>query len=493
LDRLEHQQTIKDTGPAAGAGAFVAEAVKDPLQTFRSDGPLTWNGITLYGVVDAGLGWQSHGFPPNGNMYAPPVLITKNNNHAYFGAISNGLSQSTIGVKGEQQILPDLAGVFNAATGFVPTSGQLANAPMSLINQNGLSRYNYSNNADGSRGGQAFNDQLNAGLSSKAFGTLTFGRHRNFSTDTVIAYDPAAASYAFSVIGISGAAAGGGYTEDVRWDNSLKYKVAYGPAHFGAMYKFVDGTGGSNVGNSNVAVLNFAPRNDAFQFNLGGEYAGFSLDAVAGHCNQAVSASPLSAAQLAGASTFIGNDNVVRTTIGNANANTLAGTVTDNTNVMVAAKYTYAQFKFFVGYEHVLMQNPKNALGVGGQLQGGYALSSTNNHTLGSDKSVNYFWGGVKYAYNAQFDVTIGYYHLLQNAYTGAVAGSTKTIAPCSNTSAPNCSGTLDSVGLYGDYHFNKRFDVYAGMMWSSVTNGLASGYLYHVEWAPSAGVRYTF
>jgi hypothetical protein len=38
--------------------------------------------------------------------------------------------------------------------------------------------------------------------------------------------------------------AGGGDTEDTRWNDALKYRLTYGPAHFGAMYKFADGSGG---------------------------------------------------------------------------------------------------------------------------------------------------------------------------------------------------------------------------------------------------------
>ena len=57
-------------------------------------------------------------------------------------------------------------------------------------------------------------------------------------------YDPAGGSYAFSYIGYNGTMAGGGDTEDSRWDYALKYRLTYGPVHFGAMYKFADGSAG---------------------------------------------------------------------------------------------------------------------------------------------------------------------------------------------------------------------------------------------------------
>ena len=60
----------------------------------------------------------------------------------------------------------------------------------------------------------------------------------------MLLYDPAGGAYAFSYIGYNGTMAGGGDTEDSRWDDAVKYRIAYGPVHFGAMYKFADGSGG---------------------------------------------------------------------------------------------------------------------------------------------------------------------------------------------------------------------------------------------------------
>ena len=41
----------------------------------------------------------------------------------------------------------------------------------------------------------------------------------------MLAYDPAGGAYDFSFIGYNGLMAGGGDTEDTRWDNALKYRV----------------------------------------------------------------------------------------------------------------------------------------------------------------------------------------------------------------------------------------------------------------------------
>ena len=53
--------------------------------------------------------------------------------------------------------------------------------------------------------------------------------------------------------------------------------------------------------------------------------------------------------------------------------------------------------------------------------------------------------------------------------------------------------GTLDAVSLNVDWKFAKKFDLYAGMMFSQVRNGSANGYLFRSNLAPTAGLRFQF
>ena len=57
--------------------------------------------------------------------------------------------------------------------------------------------------------------------------------------------------------------------------------------------------------------------------------------------------------------------------------------------------------------------------------------------------------------------------------------------------------GTEDAVSGLIDYRFGfaKKFDVYAGVMWSQVNNGLANGYQSggHVNIDPTVGLRFRF
>jgi predicted porin len=43
------------------------------------------------------------------------------------------------------------------------------------------------------------------------------------------------------------------------------------------------------------------------------------------------------------------------------------------------------------------------------------------------------------------------------------------------------------------DYRVTKRLDAYAGVMWSQVTGGLASGYLNSQNIGPTVGLRFQF
>ena len=55
------------------------------------------------------------------------------------------------------------------------------------------------------------------------------------------------------------------------------------------------------------------------------------------------------------------------------------------------------------------------------------------------------------------------------------------------------CSGQLDAVSFVADYRFAKRFDAYAGIMWSQVSNGLANGFLQRSSIDPTVGLRFQF
>jgi predicted porin len=486
--------------PAAPPGPAGCASLHDFV---ASDCSLTWNGITLYGVYDVGVGWVSHGLPENGYNYEGESLINRNGNHSQFLIAPNNLQQTGLGIKGKVEFLDGWYAVFNASTGINPQSGQLANMAATNTTNNGLPRSSYSETGDGARAGQPFNDEFYGGISSAYLGTLTFGRQRALGTDAMLAYDPAGGAYSFSYIGYNGTMAGGGDTEDTRWDNAMKYRLNLGPIHFGAMYKFVDGSGGCYSASATWTAATCTPEeahNSAYGFDLGGEYAKFSVDVVFQRVYQAISVlNPLLGPESL-TQPYQSTVNSINTNrINGANLigtyNTEYGIVTDNTAVMVAAKYAWDPFKFFGGYEHIRQTNPANPLGIGASAQGGYLLSGVEDKNLDSPKIVQVAWTGVKYAYDSKTDITVSYYRQWQNDFRVP-----STCSPAAGFRS-SCSGYLNEGSVYADHHFTKRFDAYAGVAYSNVSGGLAIAiphgpgvpYNYNSNLAPTIGGRFAF
>jgi predicted porin len=471
-----------------------------------TDCALTWHGITLYGAYDVGVGWVSHGLPVNGYNYEGESLVNRNGFQSRFLVAPNNLQQTGFGIRGKEEFAPGWSIVFNASTGINPQSGLLANAPATDVVNNGLPRASYSEAIDGARAGQPFNDEYYGGISSEKFGTLTFGRQRALGTDAMLQYDPAGGAYAFSYIGYNGTMAGGGDTDDSRWDDAMKYRITIGPVHFGAMYKFANGSGGcftSAVVWSATTCTPVRPHNNAWGFDLGGQHGKLSADVVFQHYNEAVSVlNPLLGPQSLSAPYQSTTDSINTNPIDLTSSpnlidpnGTVYGIVTDNNAIMVAAKYIWDPFKFFAGYEYIWQNNPAQPLGVGATDQGGYIMSGVEDNNLDSEKLLNIWWTGAKYTFREKTDVTVAWYQQRQNDFR---------VPQTCNAAAgfrSSCAGTLDEVSLYADYHFTKRMDGYVGVAYSVVTGGLAIAiphgpgvpYLFPTNVAPTIGVRFAF
>jgi predicted porin len=428
---------------------------------FTTNCPLTYYGVTLYGAIDMGLAYQTYGAPFN--RVAPfglEYLVQKNSGRSQFSIAPNGLSQSFIGVKASEPLFGDWSFVFNWQMGFDPYTLQLANGPLSQEKQNGLPLALQETNGDSSRAGQWYNGALYAGVSSKTFGVLTVGRQNSLTLDGVNAYDPMGGSYAFSVIGYSGATAGVGDTEDARYSTSVKYRVDIGQFRAAALYAF----GGYAWNNAATS---------AWQVQAGldvptGAFGKLSFDAIYSKVYDAVSLSSLSAAA-----------NLLY-------PGTLAATVSDDESVMLLAKYTIGRWRLFAGYENIYFAPPSNPqsgfTSIAGIPVAGANVSNTTYNL--NQKDLQVVWTGAKYAFTDKLDLAAAYYHYSQSDFH-------KT--PCSNSSASSCAGSLDAVSAMVDWRFAPKFDTYAGLMFSEVNNGLANGYLHHTSVDPMAGLRFIF
>ena len=340
------------TGQLLGALSLVASVAQAQSAAPPADDSLTWHGLTLYGIVDVGIQNQTHGAPISDYFVGGSAeVVQKNSNHSVTGVTPSNLSNSRIGLQGNEPIAGDWSGVFKLETFFNPQSGQISDALKSLVQNNGRSLATQTTNVDSSASGQTF-IQSYAGFSSKSFGAITFGRQNTVLADGIAKYDPNYASQAFSLIGISGTAAGGGDTQNRRLDSSVKYVGSFGGvAHLSAQYKFNQSNGSAN---------------SAYEVSFGGEFAGLSADAYYTKIKDAVVLSALSAGQVADLPLLCPNPLPVGgSCVAASPSNALAATVSDNTTYAFMGLYNMGVLKFFGGYEHIKYANPDSPLSAG--------------------------------------------------------------------------------------------------------------------------------
>ena len=446
--------------------------------------PLTWQGITVYGALDVGGGWQSHGAPfdsrfPTGASY----YVQKMNRSAMWAPAPNAMSQSSIGIKGKEPIAGDLSFVFAVDAGFDPYSLRLANGPGSLSANAGIPLNQQTVNGNSSRAGQWFNGVGYAGLSSPSYGTLTVFRQNSLTLDGVIAYDPMGASYAFSPLGFSGITCGVGNTEACRYSTSVKYRINVGQFRAAALWQF----GGYAQNNGS---------NGAYQVQLGADIPNLangvlSFDAIYSYVRDAVSLS-----------LGPGSNDAAGVPIPPFLPQTLTATFSDNSGVMLLGKYAVGPLKLYAGYEWIRFTAPSDPQTAFTDLGGDFicggcaAFNNTNisNTAFGvnglGNKTLQVIWTGARYAVNENLDVMAAYYHYIQNSFFGTAAGG---LAPCSDSSHSQCAGTFDGISAAVDWRFAPKWDVYLGVMFTQVTGGLANGYLQRNNVDPTVGLRFRF
>jgi len=452
-----------------GLGLLGALAASAPALAQQKTGPgvptddaLSWKGITLYGVIDVGLQYDTHSAPFTPyRTAASGNIVRQNSNSGVFGVTPSNMGQSRVGLQGIEPLFGDWSGIFQIETFFNPQSGEIADSVKSLTVNNGRSLVNQSVGVDGSSAGQPFQTAF-LGVESPRFGALTFGRQVTLLQEGSIKYDPNQNASAFGLLGASNTYSGGGSNENNRLDSTAKYVFRYTDLlHVSALYKFSQSNNSANT---------------AVQADVGGSFGGASIDAFYSKVNSSIVGSSLSAAQVA-----------ALPTLGYSSSNALVGTVSDNTAYALMALYKLDPLKFLAGYEHIKYQNPEKPLQAGFTDVGGYVLAFVNNTSYTIPKILQVYWTGVRYTVIPNLDLTAAYYGVHQAAFgSGTQAG-------CSTSAHSVCSGSLEAISFAADYRFNVHFDAYLGAMHSGVHDGLASGYLHSTNINPTIGVRYKF
>jgi len=447
---------------SALAAAMPARAQQKTGPGITGDDSLIWHGITLYGVIDIGVQYDTHSAPFT--PYRPSAsgnIVRQNGQQSVIGLTPSNMGQSRVGLQGTEVLNEDWSAVFQIETFFNPQSGEIADSLKSLTVNNGRPLTAQTVGVDGSSAGQAFQTAW-VGFKSARFGTLTFGRQTTLLLDGTIKYDPNYNATAFGLLGASNTYSGGGAQEDNRLDSTAKYYLSFSDlVHLGALYKFSGSNGSANT----VAQADF-----------GGEYAGAAIDAYYSKENSAITATSLTAAQVA-----------QLPALGYSISNSLAATISDNTAYALMALYKFDPLKFFAGYEHIKYANPHTPLEAGFSDIGGYVLAFVTNNAYNSAKTVQVYWSGARYTVIPHLDLTAAYYGYRQNAY------GTSTQAGCTTAAHSVCSGSFEAYSIDADYRFNQHFDAYLGAMYSGVHDGVASGYLSTTNINPTVGVRYKF
>jgi hypothetical protein len=513
----------------APAGVTACGSVYD---FFLTSCPLTWYGVTFYGTIDMGGTYQTHGTPldPNHNVGASYLLGNAGTNavgrNAGFGFGPNALSQSVVGVKTVEPIAPGWNFISVNELAFDPYSALLANAPQAMFNAIHVPENQQLVPYDSSRWGWLAAQNF-IGVSSPVYGTLTFGRLNTPLSDAVLAYDPMGGSYAFSLIGNSGATCGVGDTEECRWTTGIKYRVNVGD------FRLV--VAGQPIGGGQNGFNTYNPNNGAVEGGIGGDIRHFgpgtlSADVLGGYVRDAVNwttlftsvggVGPTIATGWPSAVAFLGTNAGLKATISN------------NTSVMAVVKYSFGTWAntppplvakgavpsgpsgipltLYAGYEWIQFANPSdpvttsfrddgfqfNFTNVAGSVLSANGTTIANNAFNGlcgsgtgcNDRVLQVMWTGAKYGITHDLDFVGAYYHYIQNTFVNGVN--------CSNSAAPGnsrCQGWYDVYSLLLDWRFLPKWDAYIGTMYSAAFGGFANGDISRNNLATTAGVRFRF
>jgi hypothetical protein len=498
---------------------------------FFSACPLTWYGVTVFGTVDMGVNYSTHGTPfdpnhPTGEAYLIGAGGTNAPNRLTgFFPGENGLSQSEIGIKIAEPIGGGWSFVGQFGVAFEPYSGLLANAPVAEFNSIGVPQNHQEAPFDSSRWGWLAASNY-AGISSPIAGTLTFGRQNALGLDGNNAYDPMGGSYAFSVIGYSGKNGGGGDTENGRMTTLIKYRVNLGDGRFSAMVQPIGLFGG---GSSGAGYNAFNANNGAVEVGIGGDIKHrvpgvISWDLIGTYEKDAVNwgtffPGPASATNTQGWPTLFG-------------AGGLKATLSNNLAGMALLKWSFGSWgdpapivgkgpvapsgptgiplTLYAGYQLIQFSNPSDpvtssfrddgfmfnfvnagatALSANGTTIANNAFNSQCGSGSGCTNEIfQVMWTGAKYGINKDLDIIGAYYHYIQNTFVINV-----NCSPSAASGNSRCDGWLDAYSLLLDWRFLPKWDAYIGTMYSAAYGGLANGDITRNNLSTTAGVRFRF
>jgi predicted porin len=448
---------------------------------------LSWYGVRFYGAIDVGEAYETNGAPLDKFAGRTDSFLGKMNLGGKWLPSQNALSASNIGVQIKEPLGAGWSFIGQLEAGFNPYSLELTNNVHGVYVNRGIPLAQQTGYGDANTEGKFYNGLGFAGVSHDTYGTLTFGRQNTLMADAILAYDPLGSSLAFSALGFYGSWAGGGDTEDRKGTTAIKYRVSFANFHFGAFGQ----VGGYEQGNA---------ERGAIQGDVGADFrvgpGVLSADAIGGYTKDGVFMT------IIGQTDKFGHPINIFTP-GFANA-FMSATLSDNTSVMLDAKYTMERLKLFAGYEWVQSTKPSDPFTIPGTgftdiagdfvcfqcvASGGTQINSTFFN--GGDRISQIAWFGATYAITDSLDLTGAYYHWWQNDFSGGAKNTAGGTCALATTALPQCAGTMETASALLDWRFAPKWDTYIGTMYNVLSGGMNNGYLSKDNWTTAAGLRF--
>lgn len=135
----------------------------------------------------------------------------------------------------------------------------------------------------------------------------------------------------------------------------------------------------------------------------------------------------------------------------------------------ITALRAIAQLTVYAGYSHIVKAHGDYTVG---SAQNNYPISVGIN--INDSAVYNMEWAGARYAMNSGWNFTGAFYHITQNSWTIGMGPSGNDNLGCT-AAGLLCSGDFEEVSAVADYIINKHYDIYGGVNWSEVTDGLAT------------------
>ncbi len=420
------------------------------------------NSVELYGILDAAVGRVDYSLTENSQAPASvsPLSATKVAvSNSATGLFNGGIQGSRWGIRGSEDLGGGMKAFFTLESGFDINSGSLANGAASLA---GNSPTATTVNGNSSLSGQLFSRQAFVGIGGD-WGSVAFGRNYAPFYDIYNDYDPVQFAQLFSPLGNSGTiGGGGGVSEDTRVDNSIKYKLKVEGMNFGLLYK-LGGQAGSTSAQSGFAA------------NVGYEAGPFGVQAAYEAFKDAAKGTTSTIAGDVGITTY------------------------DTTSWTITGKYNFGDFNLKGGFETYTLSTPGDATFTApGKCAApsetsyyGFSVDPAKAVTFcGADQKTNVWFIGGDWNITPALNLALGFYDQNPKQSDDYVATSATNTAPKTG----QADGNIYTYSALLDYHFSKRTDTYAGLMYSQYKGDNYPSAVYNdSNYIFAVGIRHKF